>query len=85
MRHTFRGHKYRITFGRVSKDDDGESWTHTGHVNRKLRGRDKLGAEVHELIHLLCPRLSERRVEMLSDGLGGYIWKRGYRLRKERK
>ena len=80
MRHTFRGHKYRITFGRVSGNDDGECLTTVIHINRRLRGKAKLESELHKAIHACLSNASEKGVTETARDSAEMLWKRGYRL-----
>ena len=47
--------------------------------------RDYLGTCVHEATHASRPDMSEREVERLEADITEVLWKRGYRLPKQRK
>ena len=49
------------------------------HIDSRLRGRVKMGAEIHEMLHLLFPDLSEGVITSMERKLTNYLWDLNYR------
>jgi hypothetical protein len=54
-------------------------------INAKnINSREYLDSYIHELYHIICPNASEKEVERIANDLSKVLWKRGYRLRKNK-
>lgn len=49
-------------------------------IRSSLRGRPRLGTEIHELIHVILPEMSEKGVQEITYMLVYHLWRLGYRL-----
>lgn len=49
-------------------------------IRSNLKGRPLLGTEIHELVHVILPDMSERGVEDITRMLTYHLWRLGYRL-----
>jgi hypothetical protein len=49
-------------------------------VSNDIGGRDHLETVLHELLHVLLPRASEKRVTQYGKELADTLWEIGYRM-----
>jgi len=64
----------------------GMAWREEGkiEVDPRQSEREYLLTLVHEWLHCALPRLSERSIIRLEQSLGGMLWSRGYRKKRNR-
>lgn len=53
-------------------------------IDSRLKGRHRLETEVHELIHVLYPQLSEDSVTSAARDISKVLWFLGYRINEEK-
>jgi hypothetical protein len=53
-------------------------------IDSRLAGRTRLETEIHELIHVLYPQLSEDSVTSAARDISKVLWHLGYRLQEDK-
>lgn len=48
-------------------------------IDPRLRSRRRITVLVHEVMHVVFPRMSESRVDRASATIGKMVWEDGYR------
>lgn len=54
-------------------------------IDCRLSGRSRLETEIHELLHVLYPQLSEESVTSAAKDISRVLWSLGYRLQEDKR
>lgn len=54
-------------------------------INNRVRGLARLITEIHETLHACLPMLEEKIIEPSATDIAKFLWKLGYRIRRESK
>lgn len=45
--------------------------------------RERMDTLIHELLHLMCPKWEEKKVEKRANWLCKHLWRQGYRRMRD--
>jgi len=77
---TVRGKRRRLDYVRMVKDDGRCEPNGDMQVRSSLKGKARLEAEVHELMHACHWDLAEEAIDETAQTLTEALWKIGYRM-----
>jgi hypothetical protein len=80
------GKAYHLKYKKMDNDRYGEvDWENREVlVDKELEGKQRLEVTIHEALHVLFPRASEKRIDSYGIELSDMLWELGYRNEKER-
>ena len=82
MRFSFRGRKFKITYMDLG-ERDGSCLDESEEIeiDKQLKKRPRLDAEIHEALHACLPMLEEKIINPSARDIARFLWRVGYRLK----